>query len=124
MPGSVCVSEGGTFKTTIWDCTAGKFLWHYREDETVHILEGECIITGMDGVSRTLRAGDAALFAAGDCLQWHVPHYVRKFAVWGLPMPKVARHVLRRMRRKAGRLARKGKAAGAAIGTPAVPFPA
>ncbi len=88
------IANGGLFDTTMWDCTAGSFVWHYVTDEAVIILEGEAVITDADGVVRTMRPGDAAVFAAGDSLHWTVPHYVRKFAVWGKPTRAVARYVV------------------------------
>lgn len=30
--------------TLVWDCTPGKFMWHYDQDETVHILEGRVVL--------------------------------------------------------------------------------
>lgn len=63
-----------------WDCTAGRFRWHYAGDEMVQILEGEVHVTDEDGRTTTLRAGDTAHFHAGTTLHWDVPEYVRKLA--------------------------------------------
>lgn len=73
-------SSDGMACTATWDCSAGSFRWHNDVDETVHILEGEVIVTDAAGVSRTLRPGDVALFRAGTTFHWEVPHYVRKIA--------------------------------------------
>jgi len=59
----------------------------------------------MSGISRTLKPGDAAMFAEGDCLHWNVPRYIRKFAVWGQPGRVVARYMLRKLRNEARRAA-------------------
>ena len=100
------VAAGGLFTTAIWDCTAGTFLWHYAADEAVHILEGEAVITDASGVVRTLRPGDAAMFAGGDTMHWTIPHHVRKFAVWGRPTRAVARYMVTKAGVSAGRLLR------------------
>lgn len=106
------VARCGLFIGRVWDCQAGTFFWHYETNEAVHILEGECIITDMLGGSRTLRAGDSAMFADGDWLHWYVPHYVRKYAVWGEPPKTVAQHALRKLgARASGLFARKRVAA-------------
>ncbi len=89
--------EGHTFRTTIWDCTAGSFNWHYTADETVNIIGGECSITDSRGRSHKLTAGDTAMFAEGDSLRWDIPVYVRKFAVWGLPGRQIARYLASKM---------------------------
>ena len=88
------IADGGLFDTAIWDCTAVTFVWHYAADEAVHILAGEAVITDAAGVVRTMRPGDAAVFAGGDRLHWAIPNYVRKFAVWGRPTRAVARYVV------------------------------
>ena len=33
-------SADGRMRSGIWDCTAGRFEWHFAFDETVQILEG------------------------------------------------------------------------------------
>ncbi len=70
----------GGVSMNYWDCTAGRFHWHYAGDEMVQILEGEVHITDADGHRRTLRTGDTAHFEAGTTLLWEVPEYVRKLA--------------------------------------------
>ena len=98
------IADGGLFATAMWDCTAGSFVWHYAADEAVYILEGEAVITDAAGVVRTMRPGDAAVFAGGDTLHWTVPHYVRKFAVWGGSTRAVARYVVAKAGAGAGRM--------------------
>ena len=48
-------------------------------DEWVHVLEGEAQVT-VRGRTRTIKAGDVALFRAGLDMTWDVPKYIRK--VW------------------------------------------
>jgi uncharacterized protein len=74
-------SRDRTSYVMAWDCTAGRFHWHYAQDETVVITGGEVFITGDDGVERRLAAGDAAFFPAGSSATWRVTEHVRKVAV-------------------------------------------
>ena len=117
----VAIANCGVFLTTIWDCSAGTFLWYYGASEAVNILEGEAIITDKSGLSRTLTAGDAAMFAEGDWMHWHVPHYVRKFAVWGQPGPVVSRYVLGKLGARATRLIWRKRGASNAGRLPEIP---
>ena len=82
-------STGSDLTTTthVWDCTAGRFTWHFAADEIVHIVEGSVIVSSDDADPRILRAGDAALFRAGTSALWEVPEYVRKHAILHRVMP-------------------------------------
>ncbi|MGG7518976.1 cupin domain-containing protein [Allorhizobium undicola] len=77
--------EAGT--TAVWDCTAGRFRWYFGWDETVMILEGTVDVTGEDGQSRLLKAGDIAYFKGGTWATWQVDTYVRKIAFLRKPFP-------------------------------------
>ncbi len=66
--------------TTIWDCTAGAFRWHFVWDETVHIIEGAVTVTDETGKVTKLSAGDVAYFAAGSWATWEISSYVKKIA--------------------------------------------
>ena len=74
--------------TYIWDCTAGRFNWHYDIDETVCVLEGSVLIKDHAGVTRILKAGDTAFFPAGSSAEWNVEAYVRKVAFLRTPLPR------------------------------------
>ncbi|WP_445150977.1 cupin domain-containing protein [Baekduia sp. Peel2402] len=93
-------SDCGAVTTYVWDCTAGRFHWYFGVDEVVHILDGEVHVTDDDGTQHVLRAGDVGHFPLGSHSIWHVPEYVRKFAVHRAP----ARRPL--VRRAAGRVRR------------------
>jgi uncharacterized cupin superfamily protein len=91
--------------TMLWDCTAGKFLWTYTCDETVHVLEGQVTIT-VNGMTNILRAGDIAFFPAGAVAFWDVENYVRKLAFCQKPVPallgvplRAARRLLKQLRK-------------------------
>lgn len=85
--------------TMLWDCTAGKFNWHYTLDETVHIIEGSVTITDTDGTTFTLTPGDIAFFPTGSTAHWHVETYVRKVAYCQKPVPPIANLPLRAARK-------------------------
>ncbi len=80
-------SADGTASTYIWDCTAGKFNWHYEVDETLYVVEGRVIIKDQIGNSQTLEAGDTAFFPRGSKAEWTVDEYVRKVAFLRAPLP-------------------------------------
>ncbi len=88
--------------TAIWDCTAGKFRWHFDWDETVTILEGEVHVTGEDGSERTLRTGDVAFFPGGTSAVWNVETYVRKVAFLRRPFPRPIAFAYRLRKRMRG----------------------
>lgn len=77
---SVSQSADGRSWTDIWDCTAGRFVWHYSIDETVHILEGGAHIVDANGTHWDVGPGDVVTFRIGTSASWHVPEYVRKVA--------------------------------------------
>jgi uncharacterized cupin superfamily protein len=80
-------SVDGSGSTYIWDCTAGRFNWHYHIDETVCVLTGSVLVKDPSGGSRLLEAGDTAFFAAGSSAEWTVQTYIRKVAFMHRPMP-------------------------------------
>ncbi|MEU5843826.1 cupin domain-containing protein [Rhodococcus sp. NPDC047139] len=81
--------------THVWDCTAGRFDWHFGVDEIVHIVDGSVIVSSADTEPRMLRAGDAALFRAGTTSLWEVPEYVRKHAILRRNLSPATRFVQR-----------------------------
>ena len=78
---NVLLTSDDNFSATVWDCTAGRFRWHFNSDETVHILEGEVHVTDEKGKERALRPGDVALFSKYTTSVWRVPRYVKKLAL-------------------------------------------
>jgi uncharacterized cupin superfamily protein len=82
-------SHDGTSHIMVWECTAGRFNWHYQEDETVVVISGEVFITTKDGEERRLSQGDMAFFPAGSSCTWRVVDRVKKVAVLrkDLPLP-------------------------------------
>ncbi|MEO9781234.1 MAG: cupin domain-containing protein [Sedimentitalea sp.] len=76
------VGADGRFKSGMWDSTAGTFRGPMNDQiEFCHILEGEARIETSDGVTRTVRAGDAFVMDNGLQPVWYVDNYVRKHYV-------------------------------------------
>jgi uncharacterized protein len=105
-------SDDTTACTIFWDCTAGKFNWHYGFDETVHILEGSVIVSSENTPPKRLVAGDVAFFPFGTKAHWHVETYVRKVAFCRRVLPRPALPIIRALRWARG-LTRRPTAAAA-----------
>jgi uncharacterized protein len=73
-------SADGTASTIVWECTEGKFNWHYDFDETIYILEGSVIIESDTFKVTRFGPGDVVFFKKGACARWHVNGHVRKLA--------------------------------------------
>lgn len=86
---SLSMGTNGWSSTDHWDCTAGKFNWHFVWDETVLFLEGEVHITDDQGNTYVGRPGVSMMFPAGTRAVWHVPVYVRKIAFNRRPIPRI-----------------------------------
>jgi uncharacterized protein len=81
-------SSDGRAMTLLWDCTPGKFIWHYNEDETIYILKGRLVLDDGFGPPKQFGPGDVVLFPAGAAVKWHVEEHVRKLAFLHRPIPK------------------------------------
>jgi uncharacterized protein len=95
-------SADGSASTYIWDCSAGRFNWHYDIDETVYIIEGSVMLRDGKGAERAVKAGDTVFFPAGSTAEWTVEDYVRKVAFLRVPLPKsvfLAKHIYRALKR-------------------------
>jgi uncharacterized cupin superfamily protein len=101
--GALSRSADGLSWTDVWDCTAGRFVWRYDVDETVHILQGGAHVVDANGTHWELRPGDVVSFRVGTQAQWHVPHYVRKVAFCSEVVPKPLTALINVERRLRGR---------------------
>jgi uncharacterized protein len=82
-------SHDRTSSIMVWECTAGRFNWHYGEDETVVIISGEVFIMNEKGEERRLGQGDVGFFPAGSSCTWRINDRVKKVAVLRKDMPFV-----------------------------------
>jgi uncharacterized cupin superfamily protein len=108
-------SVDGWAGTACWDCTAGRFRWHFAWEETVLILQGEVRVTDEFGATSVLGVGDVARFPVGSWFTWEVERYVRKLAFCRLPAAAPA-GVVARVRRRLAALRGRIAAAGAGVG--------
>lgn len=104
--GSHSKNVDGWAETMHWDCTAGRFRWHFGWEETVVILEGEVRVTDASNQTTTLRPGDVAYFPAGSWFTWEVAEYVRKIAFCRRPVPRPARLIGRAIQALGGLFSR------------------
>ena len=73
-------SADGLATTIVWQCSEGKFDWHYDFDETILILEGSIVLEN-DAMGPTRYGpGDVIFFKDGAHAKWHVEGHVRKLA--------------------------------------------
>jgi hypothetical protein len=73
-------SADGLATTIVWQCSEGKFNWHYDFDETILILEGSIVLEN-DAMGPTRYGpGDVIFFKDGAHAKWHVEGHVRKLA--------------------------------------------
>jgi uncharacterized cupin superfamily protein len=83
----LATSADGTATTIVWQCTPGKFEWHYDSDETIYFLEGSVVISA-DGMAPTrLGPGDVLYFKKGAVAQWHIEERIRKLAFFRRTVP-------------------------------------
>jgi uncharacterized protein len=73
-------SADGLATTMVWECSAGKFNWHYDFDETVLILEGSIVLESDTMPAKRYAAGDVIFFKDGAHARWHIEDRVRKLA--------------------------------------------
>ena len=76
------LAEDGTIRAELWDCSAGRFDWHYARDELIHVLEGGAELTSSRGSVTRIGPGDIVYFSPGQSVRWHVPEYVKKVALY------------------------------------------
>ncbi len=74
-------SKDLTSTVVVWDCTAGSFRWHYRQDETIIVMSGEAFLMLENGEERRIGPGDVGFFPAGTTCTWRVADYILKVAV-------------------------------------------
>ena len=109
----IAAASDGTSSTLMWDCTAGRFNWHYQIDETICVVEGSVIVRDHGGATRALVAGDTAFFPAGSSAEWTVDTYVRKIAFMRQPLPQtlvITKRMYRALKRLVGLRAGNGQA--------------
>jgi len=72
----------------VWDCSPGKFNWHYSKDEWLVVVSGEVFISNGNGAERRLGPGDWGFFPAGTSALWRVTSHLRKVAIVRETLPR------------------------------------
>lgn len=65
----------------VWECTPGRFNWHYNKDEVLFVLSGHATLTNESGEEREFGPGDTVFFPAGVSCTWLVRDRIRKVAI-------------------------------------------
>jgi uncharacterized cupin superfamily protein len=61
----------------VWTCEISEFDWHYDNEETALIIEGEVVVS-YDTKSVSFAAGDLVVFPEGLSCVWQVKKPVKK----------------------------------------------
>jgi uncharacterized cupin superfamily protein len=70
----------------VWECSEGRFIWHYWKDESTIVISGEAFLINDNGEEVRFGPGDVGFFPAGTTCTWRVPGAFRKVAVIREPM--------------------------------------
>ena len=65
----------------VWECSAGRFKWHYTRDETLIVVSGAASIVDEQGVEQHFGPGDVVFLPAGASRIWNIEDRVRKIAL-------------------------------------------
>ena len=68
----------GVSKWPTWEKEVSVFPWVFPEQELAYILEGECVITPIDGKPVKFGKGDLVTFPAGMSASWEVKKALHK----------------------------------------------
>jgi uncharacterized cupin superfamily protein len=66
----------------IWEKEVSTFDWHYDQEETCYIIEGEAVIIPKTGASITIVRGDLVRFPAGLDCTWQIVEAIEKHYVF------------------------------------------
>ncbi|QDQ42760.1 cupin domain-containing protein [Methylacidiphilum kamchatkense] len=72
------LKELGISHWPIWEKEVSKFDWHYPEEETCYLLEGEAIISSANNKPIRIVQGDLVVFPKGLSCQWEIVKKVKK----------------------------------------------
>ncbi len=73
-------SDDRATTTILWECSAGRFTWRYKIDETIHFLDGGVRIRIGDGPWKSYSEGDTVHFSRGAVATWEIDTFIRKVA--------------------------------------------
>jgi uncharacterized protein len=86
---TLAITQDRTSSIMAWECTAGRFEWHFDKDETLIVISGEIFVTMESGEEKRLGLGDVGFFPGGCSCTARIDDHVRKIAVLrtDLPLP-------------------------------------
>jgi uncharacterized cupin superfamily protein len=67
--------DGATYEAGLWrvlDELPAPFNYHFECNETIHVIEGEVVISVDGGPTLELGPGDVASFASGSSATWRI----------------------------------------------------
>ncbi len=67
----------------IWEKEISEFAWEYDETETCYILEGDVVVTPVNGAPVRFGKGDFVVFPVGLKCTWKINSPVRKHYKFG-----------------------------------------
>jgi len=82
-PGNDRLDQLGVKSWGIWEKEISEFPWHYDEQETCFLLEGDVIVTPDGGQPVRFGKGDLVTFPAGMSCTWNVLQPVKKHYRFG-----------------------------------------
>jgi hypothetical protein len=82
-PGEERLAKQGVRSWPIWEKEPSEFPWHYDEQETCFLLEGDVVVTPKGGPPVHFGKGDLVTFPAGMSCTWKVNKAVRKHYRFG-----------------------------------------
>jgi len=108
-------SADGLACTIVWECSEGKFNWHYDFDETIMILEGAIVLESDAMPPTRYGPGDVIFFRNGAHARWHVQGRVRKLAFCRTAQPFLLGFALRAFNKLKRILLSSGKGPSASL---------
>lgn len=82
-PAEKMIEEMGIRNWPIWEKEVSEFPWHYDEQETCLLLEGEVEVTPEGGETVKFGKGDLVVFPAGLSCTWKIIKPVKKHYQFG-----------------------------------------
>jgi uncharacterized cupin superfamily protein len=67
----------------VWEKEISEFPWNYDEKETCYILEGEVVVTPINGNPVSFGKGDFVVFSKGLECTWKINKAIRKHYKFG-----------------------------------------
>jgi len=80
-------SKDSAVSIVVWECTAEKFTWRYKCDETAYFIEGSVVISSEGMPPQRFGPGDTVHFPKGSSATWIIDDRIRKIAICRSVLP-------------------------------------